>query len=110
MTIPIDLTFKNPLILNYFNGNNDYIPSSELVFVHQHPLLRNSFLAEIEVLINKTRNHIVARNMTGVVLERFTNYTIQLGAELPKLSQQNAPIILNILRNIYQLCNQLLKQ
>jgi hypothetical protein len=105
-----DFTFDNPLISAYFTGSNSYVPSAELMFVHTHPLIRNSFLAQIEVLINETKEFLIRKNMKGIVLEKFTTYTIQLGAELPKLSQQSAPNVLIILRNIYVLCNQLLKK
>lgn len=106
----MDLSFKNELINNYFKGNDDYVPVSELMYIHEHPLIRNTFLAEIETTIYKVRDLLVAKKMTGVVIDKFSNYTIQLGAELPNLSRQNAPTVLNILRNIYNLGKELLKQ
>lgn len=104
----MDLTFKNTLIKSYFEGDDSYVPSNELIYLHEHPLIQHSFLVEIEKLINQTAVYLTKRNMQGAVIERFIASTKALGAELPTINQQNAPKILNELRNVYKLCNSLL--
>lgn len=104
----LDFTFKNEMIQNYFNGDDSYAPSSELIYLHEHPLIAKSFLVEMEILINKTAEHLIKHNVIGTIVNRFTEATIRLGAELPSISQQNAPKILKELREIYTLCKALL--
>lgn len=104
----IDLTFSNEMILKYFKGDNSYVPTSELLYLHEHPLIKQSFLIELEKLIHRTSEYLVKKNIQGKVVDKFVEATIRLGAELPVISQQNAPIVMNELRNIYTMCNNLL--
>ncbi len=104
----VDLTFNNQMILNYFKGDNSYLPISELVYLHEHPLITRSFLVEIEKLIHKTTEVIAKKNINGKTLERFIDATIKLGTDLPTINQQTAPMVLNELRTVYTLCNGLL--
>lgn len=106
----MDFSFKNELISNYFKGDNTYVPISELLYVHEHPLLVNTFLHELDVLITKTSELIKRINLKGSVVNQFATHTINFGAQLPDIRVDNAPIILSELRNIYILCNGLLKQ
>lgn len=104
----IDFSFNNDLIRAYFEGSNDYVPSSELIYLHEHPLIKGSFLTEIERMINETSSLLHRKNMQGPIVQRFIEYSIRLGAELPIIDEQTAPRILEELRNIYSLCNGLL--
>lgn len=104
----IDFTFNNKLISDYFNGDDSYIPVSELVYLHEHPLISQSFLIELEKMINATTEVLIKKNMVGGIVDKFVACTMRLGAELPTINQQNAPNILNELREIYSLCNGLL--
>jgi hypothetical protein len=104
----IDFTFKNELIKKYFEGDDSYVPTSELIYLHEHPLIKQSFLTEIEKKINETSEFMIKRNMQGAVLNKFIDSTIILGTEMSSITQQSAPKILNELRKIYKLCNSLL--
>lgn len=103
-----DFTFNNKMIRDYFEGDNSYLPTSELIYLHEHPLIKHSFLIEMEKLINKTSEFLVKKNYQGAMVNKFINLTISLGAELPTINKQNAPNVLEILRKIYILCNTLL--
>ncbi len=103
-----DFTFKNELILNYFKGDNSYLPVSELIYLHEHPLIKQSFLIDMERLINETSEYLVKKNVQGFIVNKFINHTIKLGAELPVVNQQSAPKVLEELRNVYKLCKSLL--
>lgn len=105
----VDLTFNNQMIMNYFKGDNSYTPISELIYLHEHPLITRSFLVEIEKIIHQTTEVIINKNINGRILEKFVESTIRLGAELPTINQQTAPTILEELRNVYTLCQRLLK-
>lgn len=96
------------MILGYFNGDNSYIPTSELIYLHEHPLIKNSFLVEIEKMILETSEVIIKKNISGSIVENFIQVAIKIGAELPTVNGQNAPILLQHLREVYKLCKYLL--
>ena len=104
-----DFSFKNPQILNYFKGSDEYIPSSELIFIHSHPLVKPNFLDELEAMILKTHQIIQKKNIRGIIIDRLSNLAMKFGAELPTITQENAPTILTHLRGIYEICDSLLK-
>jgi hypothetical protein len=104
-----DMSFKNQMIAGYFNGSDEYIPSSELIYVHSHPLVKPNFLDELESLILNTSQLIQKKKIRGTIIENIAALTAKFGAELPSITQENAPRILNNLREIYKLCNGLLK-
>lgn len=105
----MDLSFKNELIKKYFEGDDSYIPSSELVYLHTHPLIKGSFLVEIERMVNESTEIIISKNIQGIIIARFIEATQKFGAELPTISQENAPRILHQLRIVYGLCKKLLR-
>jgi hypothetical protein len=104
-----DFSFKNTQIKAYFEGSDKYVPSSELIYIHSHPLVKPNFLDELEALILKTTDLIQKKNIRGSIIDKIGNLTMQFGAELPTISQENAPKILSHLRDIYKLCTGLLK-
>lgn len=104
-----DFSFTNTQIKKYFEGSDAYIPVSELLYIHTHPLVKPNFLDEIEALINKTSAWMVSKNVRGTAVEKITSLAIKLGAELPNLTRENAPIVLTHLRDIYTICTALLK-
>lgn len=105
-----DLSFKNELIKAYFLGSNDYIPSSELVYIHQHPLIPNTFLHELEALIHETNVYLQKKKMHGAVVNTFADLTIKIGALLPVVDEKSAPQLLSLFRDVYKFCNLLLKK
>jgi hypothetical protein len=105
----LDLSFNNVNIANYFNGDNSYIPSSELMYIHSHPLIRPNFLTDISTLINTVSVTMQSKGVTGMPVEDLAGYAKELAAELQSLSESNAPAALDLLRKIYVYCNNLLK-
>lgn len=106
----MDFTFDNPLIAAYFAGSDDYIPTAELIYLHEHPLVKESFLREIERKINNCAHVATEKRLRGQVLQKFINYTIALGQALPSLSNDNAPQVLELLRGVNSLSDGLLQQ
>lgn len=105
----VDLSFTNQQIKGYFEGSGSYVPSSEIVYIHTHPLIKPNFLDEIEAIVNKTAVLIEQKKIRGSVIDRFTKLAINLGVELPGITLESAPAVLSHLRDIYKLCNDLLK-
>lgn len=107
----LDFTItSNTQIRDYFNGSDSYVPSSELIYLHEHPLIHATFLREIEVLVNKSALCIAKHNVQGAIINKFVTLTKNLGTLLDNVNQESAPKILNELREIYKLSNSLLKQ
>lgn len=104
-TMPsVDLSFANPGISEYFNAKSDKAPVSELLYLHSHPLVQPNFLGQIESLVNTTADVMEQKSMTGKPVERLTILTAKLGRRLPAVTKENAPEILDIVRDIYRLC------
>lgn len=106
----VDLSLKNESIKDYFLGSDFYVPVSELIYVHEHPMIRPNFLADLEVIILRTSKLMEDKNIKGKVVDKFLNLTIKLGQELPVISKENAPRILSTLRAVYMLCTKLLER
>jgi hypothetical protein len=104
-----DFSLENPQIKAYFEGSDKYIPSSELMYIHTHPLVKPNFLDQLEALILKTTVLIQSKNIRGSIIDKFVALATKFGAELPNINRENAPTILSHLREIYKLCNGLLK-
>jgi hypothetical protein len=102
-----DLSFSNPSISNYFNAKTESPPVAELLYLHTHPLVQPNFLGQIEELINITGDMMEQKAMTGKPVDRLTTLTSKLGRRLPVITNENAPEILDILRDIYRLCCKL---
>ena len=103
----VDLSFANPDIQDYFNAKSETPPVSELLYLHTHPLIQPNFLGQIEELINVTGDMMEQKAMTGKPIERLTILTTKLGRKLPGITKENAPEILDIIRDIYRLCCKL---
>lgn len=105
----IQFTIKdNEKIRNFLNGDDSDPPTSELIYLHSHPLIRPSFLTEIESLVLEASAAIQAKKLQGKVLEDFTRLAITIGTQLPDITQSNALSILLAIREIYQLSNKLI--
>lgn len=100
----LDFSLSNPLISNYFDGDDSYIPVSELLYLHTHPLVQPNFLSDIEKLINDTAVYLESKNMRGTVVEQIVTLTIEMSSYLPSLDRENAPKFLETLRRIYSIC------
>ena len=103
----VNLSLTAPRIAAYFKGDNSYLPTSELLYVHTHPLVEPNFLAEIESVVSITADDMARRNVTGKPVERFAEMAQRLGKLLPDLTQDNAAEALETLRDIYTLCKKI---
>lgn len=104
MTALSDFSFNNPLIRQYFDGSDSYLPTGELLYIHQHPLVKPNFLDQLESFINLTAKDMADRNMKGTIVDKFVEQTTVIGSNLPALTKQNAAMVLAALREIYKLC------
>lgn len=108
MSVIMDFSFNNPLIKNYFEGSDEYIPVAELMYVHSHPLIHPNFLHDIERLLNQTLEVIVRKNIKGGLHSKFLHLTQSLGKLLPLTAESNAAEALTVLREIYVFCNKII--
>lgn len=101
----MDLTFNNSIIKAYFDGDDSYVPSSELIWLHTHPLVTPNFLTQLEELILEAGRIIIAKNMNGYPIAKLEELAIKIGTELPDITLETAPKILDAMRELYKLCN-----
>lgn len=97
----------NEAIRNFFYGSDHYIPTNEIVYLGEHPLIRPNFMTEIEDLVKQTGDFIVTNGLNGFALDELTNYAITLGNLLPDITRENAKETLMALRGVYTLCNDI---
>ena len=105
----IDFSIKgNSQICSYFEGSDEYVPTSEFMYLHEHPMIQNTFMQEIEILINTTLRCLVDKKVQGYVVDKFVAHTKNLGVLLPDISEATTPKVLVELREVYKFCNELL--
>jgi hypothetical protein len=102
----MDFSFNNPLIKAYFEGSDDYAPTSELMYIHTHPLVTPNFLAEIEHQVLVTAHFMLDKGMKGNIQNRFVNLAQRLGTLLP-VEESGASEALRVLRELHQFCNKI---
>lgn len=103
----MDLTFENQLIKNYFEGDNSYVPSRELIWLHEHPQVRPNFLTELEELVLDVGKIMKKYNLAGHHIEKLMDIAIRIGQRLPIITDETAPEILHAMREAYKICNDL---
>ena len=102
----------NENIRNFLEGKDDYIPTSEICYLHTHTLIRPNFSTEIQDLVEKVGEKIIAKNITGKPIDTLEELAIKIGQELSdgSLSNEGAKSVLFSLRRLYKLCNDLDKK
>lgn len=102
-----DLSFKNEKINKYFEGLSDVAPENELMYIHTH-LVTANFLSEIEAIVLKTAESLETRERTGVK-NRLAGLSRQYAKLTNNVTKANAKPILEVLRDIYSVCKNVLK-
>lgn len=101
-----DLTMNNPDIKKYFSGDNSYPPVSELIYIHTHPLVKNNFVHEINMEVNRAGQKLVDSKIPSnskIVIDIY-DLALRLGESMGTLELENPEEVLGILREVYQLC------
>jgi hypothetical protein len=97
---------NNEGIKAYFQDNsNEYIPVSELIYVHTHPLVGKSFLTEIDAEVSKIL--AIAHNVPNAYIAKLQDIVIRIGKALPTVDSSNAEGILRDLRELYMLATRI---
>lgn len=95
-------------IRKFLQGDDSYVPISEYRYLHDRPLLRPSFITQIDDLVKKVGTKIVARKLKGQVIEDLTKHAIALGTQMNgDLTDEKAKAIVFTLRDIYNFCLKL---
>jgi hypothetical protein len=106
-----DFSFNNASIRKYFEGDDTMAPTRELVYLHSHPLIQPNFVTEIENLIAESIKRLtiqkVSKNSKWVI--ELENLCIKLGQTIPEVQIANPDETLTHLRDLYMLCNNILK-
>ena len=94
---------ENEGIRKFLDGNNKYIPTQELIYLHSHPLVRPNFLTQIDDLVRSVGEKIIAKGITGKPIEDLSSIFIRIGRQLPDITEDNAEEIVMALRDLYTL-------
>lgn len=106
----MDFTLNNQLIKDFFEGDDSYIPSGELMYLHEHPLVSPNFLTELEGLILQAGGVIQKHNIKGYPISELEALAIEIGKYLPEITVDNAPLILKAMRKTYRISKDLLEK
>jgi hypothetical protein len=102
---------ENEGIRKFLEGDDKSIPVSEYRYLHERPLLRPSFLTQIDDLVKKVGEKIVKRKLTGKPVDDLTQFAISLGQQMDgELTDEKVRTILFTLRKIYVFCNDMDKK
>lgn len=104
----MNYSLTNPKIQTYLNGDNSNPPISELIYLHSHPLVRPNFINEIEELVLQAGIHIQNKGIKGYPVDSLKNIAINIGTKMPTFNEESAPLILEELRKLYMVCNQII--
>ena len=82
-----NFTFTNPLVKEFFTGKSKE-PSEGLIsmyqFLHEHPLLKPSFLTVIKDELEKTHKHLLSKKIKSqIVIQPLIDATIGVANNLP---------------------------
>lgn len=98
------------MIKEYFEGDSKNPPVRELLYAHTHPLIRPTFLSEIESMIGVASEAADRKGISPeskVVSDLILNAQ-KLGELIPSLDETSAPQCLLILRKIYTTCGKII--
>ena len=100
---------ENEGIRSYFEGDDSYIPTAELIYAWERPMLENTFLTEINKLAvemlpklnskSKQEQEKVAKTLSDLVLLLISESE---KSEIP--TEESALSILKILREVHKIC------
>lgn len=103
----MEYTFENSLIKRYFEGDDSYIPTSEIAYLHKHPLITPNFMTELSDMI-KAAGVVMVKHKLAHYADKLSSIAIRMGRELPELNEENAKIILGTMREAYHLSKEVL--
>ncbi len=105
----MDYSLTNQKVQAYLSGDDSNPPISEFIYLHTHPLIRPNFLNEIEELVIKAGQHIKDKNIKTHHVNRMVNIAISIGTKMPTFDEESAPLILKEIRDLYNICNQIIE-
>lgn len=101
-----NFTLSNPSIARFFEGDDSVDLTSEYKYLHEHPLIKPSFVTEVTDLVNKTGEHLKKRNYKTLP-PSFTEAVVGVANNLP--DGPTAALGLRHLRDLRNVCIELLK-
>ncbi len=95
----------NEQIANFLGGDDSYIPTSEISYLHSRPLIRPNFITEIGDLIDKVGSKVEKAKLSGKPIDDLTSIALELGFAMGKpMDAEVAKQIAFSLRKVYKLC------
>ena len=103
---------ENEGIRKFMEGDDSYVPINEYKYLHDRPLIRPTFLTQIDDLVARVANKVeVNRLKSGLPIENLTKLAITIGQNLDgELTDDKARNILLSLRSMHKICSELDKK
>lgn len=105
-----DFSFANPEIRSWFDRNSTATPIRQFVYLHEHPLVRPNFIAELDGMIYETGAHIMAKNIKGSPIKRLQKLAKEFADALTKFvvdkEDGSTEKVLFAMRDLYTFCKQ----
>lgn len=106
-----NLSLSSPAIAAFFKTGNKP-PVRELLFVHQHPLLKPNFVTDLERLVLQAAETISVADVTDPVTRQRSDTLISciatIANALPSLDQDRAVEALRAMRAAHDVCQSIL--
>lgn len=98
---------NNQGIRDFLEGSDKYIPTSEVIYLHTHPLVKPNFILQVSDMLEDIGNRFITyRKLTDKIAEELINYAVELEKSLPEINEKNAEKACKAIRNIYTFCKK----
>ena len=84
-----DMTFNNPKIKAFFlaKEGSEGAPVDELLYLHTHPLIKPTFLNQLEEAIADLEKRAISGHVPNDALEKLIVHAVEIGKPLPELTR-----------------------
>lgn len=105
---------NNKKIRDFLEGDDSCIPISEYRYLHDRPLVRPSFLTEIDQSVQDAGTKMISAKFPLAVAKKYADelgkHAITLGKNLEgDMTDEKAKTILLALREVYRLSQKIIK-
>lgn len=98
----------NSDIRKFLEGDDSFLPASEILYLHSRPLLRPNFLTEVDDLLNFVFIKYGYSKIPDQYIKKLEEYGVRLGIALGKtLTEDVGKDIAFAIRDIYTMCKEL---
>lgn len=103
----MDLSLSNPNVALFFSGKSDVPPVKEFLYVHTH-FIQDNFVSQIEKLVLDSDQVLKSHPRAQQLARKYEDLGAQIGSAVENINEETAPIILQQLKTVYDICLEVL--